>query len=183
MFRMYVPCGDDSSPLETIQLKLSMCCGSPHINTFSLFLSSSSIFAAVFCGDPGIPAQGRREDRGFTYLSSVSFSCDPPLVLVGSARRYCQYDGTWSGTQPSCIGELHILLHKLSTHFDFYIKLYHIWHKPFIWLLHYLPFPATKKENVLINQMYWVTWSILTWIINWNNSEHLFCWFQNMFFS
>uniref|UniRef100_A0A4W6D789 CUB and Sushi multiple domains 2 n=1 Tax=Lates calcarifer TaxID=8187 RepID=A0A4W6D789_LATCA len=61
----------------------------------------------VFCGDPGMPAQGRREDRGFTYLSSVSFSCYPPLVLVGSTRRYCQYDGTWSGTQPSCIDPTH----------------------------------------------------------------------------
>uniref|UniRef100_A0A9J8B4T2 CUB and Sushi multiple domains 2 n=1 Tax=Cyprinus carpio carpio TaxID=630221 RepID=A0A9J8B4T2_CYPCA len=56
---------------------------------------------------PGIPAQGKREDRGFTYLSSVSFSCYPPLILVGSARRYCQYDGTWSGTQPSCIDPSH----------------------------------------------------------------------------
>ncbi|XP_052388948.1 CUB and sushi domain-containing protein 2-like [Carassius gibelio] len=61
----------------------------------------------VFCGDPGIPAQGKREDRGFTYLSSVSFSCYPPLILVGTARRYCQYDGTWSGTQPSCIDPSH----------------------------------------------------------------------------
>ncbi|AWP21874.1 putative CUB and sushi domain-containing protein 2 [Scophthalmus maximus] len=61
----------------------------------------------VFCGDPGMPAQGKREDRGFTYLSSVSFSCYPPLVLVGSTRRYCQYDGTWSGTQPSCIDPTH----------------------------------------------------------------------------
>uniref|UniRef100_A0A3Q0R2C4 Sushi domain-containing protein n=1 Tax=Amphilophus citrinellus TaxID=61819 RepID=A0A3Q0R2C4_AMPCI len=63
------------------------------------------IYTAVFCGDPGMPAQGRREDSGFTYLSSVSFFCDPSLILVGSARRYCQYDGTWSGTQPSCIGK------------------------------------------------------------------------------
>ncbi|KAG5842352.1 hypothetical protein ANANG_G00176720 [Anguilla anguilla] len=61
----------------------------------------------VFCGDPGIPSDGRREDRGFTYLSSVAFSCFPPLVLVGSARRYCQSDGTWSGTQPSCIDPSH----------------------------------------------------------------------------
>uniref|UniRef100_A0A669EUV2 CUB and Sushi multiple domains 2 n=1 Tax=Oreochromis niloticus TaxID=8128 RepID=A0A669EUV2_ORENI len=61
----------------------------------------------VFCGDPGMPTQGRREDSGFTYLSSVSFFCDPPLVLVGSSRRYCQYDGTWSGTQPSCIDPSH----------------------------------------------------------------------------
>lgn len=57
----------------------------------------------VFCGDPGVPPRGRREDRGFSYRSSVSFSCQPPLVLVGSPRRFCQSDGTWSGTQPSCI--------------------------------------------------------------------------------
>ncbi|XP_051775015.1 CUB and sushi domain-containing protein 1 [Erpetoichthys calabaricus] len=61
----------------------------------------------VFCGDPGIPAQGRREDHGFTYRSSVSFSCFSPLILVGSARRYCQSDGTWSGSQPSCIDPSH----------------------------------------------------------------------------
>ncbi|XP_046324842.1 CUB and sushi domain-containing protein 2 isoform X5 [Marmota monax] len=57
----------------------------------------------VFCGDPGVPPRGRREDRGFSYRSSVSYSCHPPLVLVGSPRRFCQSDGTWSGTQPSCI--------------------------------------------------------------------------------
>ncbi|XP_058853305.1 CUB and sushi domain-containing protein 2-like [Acipenser ruthenus] len=61
----------------------------------------------VFCGDPGIPNQGRREDHGFSYRSSVSFSCFSPLVLVGSARRYCQSDGIWSGTQPSCIDPSH----------------------------------------------------------------------------
>ncbi|XP_041089827.1 CUB and sushi domain-containing protein 2-like [Polyodon spathula] len=61
----------------------------------------------VFCGDPGTPAQGRREDHGFSYRSSVSFSCFSPLVLVGSARRYCQSDGIWSGTQPSCIDPSH----------------------------------------------------------------------------
>lgn len=70
-----------------------------------LIQSKCLLSTAVFCGDPGSPAQGKREDRGFTYLSSVSFSCYPPLILVGSARRYCQYDGTWSGTQPSCIGQ------------------------------------------------------------------------------
>uniref|UniRef100_F6THN8 CUB and Sushi multiple domains 2 n=1 Tax=Ornithorhynchus anatinus TaxID=9258 RepID=F6THN8_ORNAN len=57
----------------------------------------------VFCGDPGIPPQGKREDRGFSYRSSVSYSCLPPLILVGSSRRFCQSDGVWSGSQPSCI--------------------------------------------------------------------------------
>lgn len=71
----------------------------------NLDLPFSLVLPAVFCGDPGVPARGRREDRGFSYRSSVSFSCQPPLVLVGSPRRFCQSDGTWSGTQPSCIGE------------------------------------------------------------------------------
>ncbi|KAL2076608.1 hypothetical protein ACEWY4_027797 [Coilia grayii] len=60
----------------------------------------------VFCGDPGVPAQGRREDRGFTYLSPVTFSCYPPLTLVGSRVRYCQYDGQWSAPSPPASGAL-----------------------------------------------------------------------------
>uniref|UniRef100_A0A3Q3X6W8 Uncharacterized protein n=1 Tax=Mola mola TaxID=94237 RepID=A0A3Q3X6W8_MOLML len=56
-----------------------------------------------FCGDPGTPAAGFREGRSFIYQSEVSFSCAPPLILVGTATRLCESDGTWSGTQPRCI--------------------------------------------------------------------------------
>nr|XP_020453374.1 CUB and sushi domain-containing protein 3-like [Monopterus albus] len=56
-----------------------------------------------FCGDPGIPVGGFREGRSFIYQSEVSFSCAPPLILVGTATRLCESDGTWSGTQPRCI--------------------------------------------------------------------------------
>ncbi|GCC19449.1 hypothetical protein chiPu_0000001, partial [Chiloscyllium punctatum] len=60
-----------------------------------------------FCGDPGIPAQGRREGKSFIYQSEVSFSCNPPLILVGSSTRICQADGSWSGSQPRCIESSH----------------------------------------------------------------------------
>lgn len=63
-----------------------------------------SVFAAKFCGDPGTPVGGFREGRSFIYQSEVSFSCAPPLILVGTATRLCESDGTWSGTQPRCIG-------------------------------------------------------------------------------
>ncbi|XP_013926586.1 PREDICTED: CUB and sushi domain-containing protein 3-like [Thamnophis sirtalis] len=56
-----------------------------------------------FCGDPGVPAQGKREGKSFIYQSEVSFSCNLPFVLVGSSTRICQADGTWSGSSPRCI--------------------------------------------------------------------------------
>uniref|UniRef100_A0A7N5JRY2 CUB and sushi domain-containing protein 3 n=1 Tax=Ailuropoda melanoleuca TaxID=9646 RepID=A0A7N5JRY2_AILME len=56
-----------------------------------------------FCGDPGIPAQGKREGKSFIYQSEVSFSCNSPFILVGSSTRICQADGMWSGSSPHCI--------------------------------------------------------------------------------
>ncbi|KAA8591557.1 hypothetical protein FQN60_016931, partial [Etheostoma spectabile] len=56
-----------------------------------------------FCGDPGMPAKGRREGRSFIFKSEVVFSCSTPYMLVGSTTRMCQEDGTWSGSQPRCI--------------------------------------------------------------------------------
>uniref|UniRef100_A0A8C1ZS09 CUB and Sushi multiple domains 1 n=1 Tax=Cyprinus carpio TaxID=7962 RepID=A0A8C1ZS09_CYPCA len=60
----------------------------------------------VLCGDPGTPAEGFIEGRQFTYKSEVSFYCRPPFLMVGSSRRVCEADGSWSGIQPSCIGQL-----------------------------------------------------------------------------
>ncbi|POI33747.1 hypothetical protein CIB84_002501 [Bambusicola thoracicus] len=56
-----------------------------------------------FCGDPGVPAQGKREGKSFIYQSEVSFICNLPFILVGSSTRICQADGTWSGSSPRCI--------------------------------------------------------------------------------
>ncbi|XP_036084876.1 CUB and sushi domain-containing protein 1 isoform X1 [Rousettus aegyptiacus] len=62
---------------------------------------------AVFCGDPGTPAEGHLSGRSFTYRSEVTFQCRAPFLLVGSSRRTCQADGTWSGLQPTCIDPAH----------------------------------------------------------------------------
>ncbi|CAI9171546.1 unnamed protein product [Rangifer tarandus platyrhynchus] len=61
----------------------------------------------VFCGDPGTPAEGRLSGKSFTYGSEVFFQCKSPFLLVGSSRRVCQADGTWSGVQPTCIDPAH----------------------------------------------------------------------------
>ncbi|KAM4028719.1 CUB and sushi domain-containing protein 3 isoform 7-T7 [Anomaloglossus baeobatrachus] len=56
-----------------------------------------------FCGDPGIPAKGKREGKSFIFQSEVSFVCNPSFILVGSGTRVCQADGSWSGSSPRCI--------------------------------------------------------------------------------
>ncbi|XP_073531495.1 CUB and sushi domain-containing protein 1 isoform X2 [Phyllobates terribilis] len=61
----------------------------------------------VFCGDPGAPAEGRLIGRSFIYKAEVSYQCRPPFLLVGSSRRICQNDGTWSGIPPTCIDPAH----------------------------------------------------------------------------
>lgn len=66
----------------------------------------------MLCGDPGTPAEGFIEGRQFTYKSEVSFYCRPPFLMVGSSRRVCEADGSWSGIQPSCIGQPLFTLEK-----------------------------------------------------------------------
>uniref|UniRef100_A0A8B7TPY5 CUB and sushi domain-containing protein 1-like n=1 Tax=Castor canadensis TaxID=51338 RepID=A0A8B7TPY5_CASCN len=61
----------------------------------------------VFCGDPGTPAEGQLSGKSFTYKSEVFFQCKSQFILVGSSRRTCQADGTWSGIQPTCIDPAH----------------------------------------------------------------------------
>uniref|UniRef100_A0A671WNK1 CUB and Sushi multiple domains 3 n=1 Tax=Sparus aurata TaxID=8175 RepID=A0A671WNK1_SPAAU len=97
---------------ESISQLFALSTFSNHYNWMkSLPLSLSALVtemglcvcAAKFCGDPGTPVGGFREGRSFIYQSEVSFTCAPPLILVGTATRLCESDGTWSGTQPRCI--------------------------------------------------------------------------------
>lgn len=90
-----------------IQTEKRLLICSPSVADPQLFLLNRSVFmasAAKFCGDPGVPARGRREGRSFIFKSEVTFTCSAPYMLVGSATRLCQDDSTWSGSQPRCIG-------------------------------------------------------------------------------
>lgn len=75
--------------------------------------------AAKFCGDPGSPARGQREGRSFIFKSMVTFSCFAPNLLVGSSTRLCQEDGTWSGSQPRCIGTGNEPIYRFCTYMAF----------------------------------------------------------------
>ena len=62
------------------------------------------------CGDPGSPDHGRRLGDGFSQNDRVFFDCDVGYNLDGSVSRTCQDNGTWSGTQPTCAGQLNTRL-------------------------------------------------------------------------
>lgn len=62
--------------------------------------------AATSCGDPGVPPNAVISGgHSWTYGSVVQYSCLLGGLLVGSATRHCQEDGTWSGAPPYCTGE------------------------------------------------------------------------------
>lgn len=58
------------------------------------------------CGDPGIPAHGIRLGDSFAPGSLMRFSCEAGHMLRGSSERTCQANGSWSGMQPECGGNV-----------------------------------------------------------------------------
>lgn len=79
--------------------KRKVCC----VADLSLFFVS----IVVTCGLLGDPANGKVELlSGVELGDSVKYSCDLGYQLVGEAKRQCSKDGTWSGEEPVCTGEL-----------------------------------------------------------------------------
>ena len=68
--------------------------------------------SAVNCGNPGIPENGARTGDSFSYTQQVSFTCRTGYRLLGSAVRFCQADGTWSGDPAACNRESFLSVHK-----------------------------------------------------------------------
>lgn len=58
------------------------------------------------CGDPGIPVHGIRLGDSFSPGSLMRFSCEAGHALRGSSERTCQANGSWSGAQPECGGNV-----------------------------------------------------------------------------
>ncbi|CAG5890216.1 unnamed protein product [Menidia menidia] len=55
------------------------------------------------CGDPGIPAYGKREGAGFRHGDRLYFECLPAFELVGKKNITCQKNNQWSAKKPSCV--------------------------------------------------------------------------------
>lgn len=89
-------------PTNSPSLSLTKTIKIPHCLLHSPLTGTST----GVCGDPGIPAHGIRLGDSFAPGSVMRFSCDAGHVLRGSSERMCQANGSWSGSQPECGGNV-----------------------------------------------------------------------------
>uniref|UniRef100_A0A8C5U8G7 CUB and Sushi multiple domains 2 n=1 Tax=Malurus cyaneus samueli TaxID=2593467 RepID=A0A8C5U8G7_9PASS len=55
------------------------------------------------CGDPGVPAFGRREGSSFGHGDTLRFHCQPAFELKGQPSITCQKSSQWSAQKPVCV--------------------------------------------------------------------------------
>ena len=66
-------------------------------------LSSLAEIEQGSCGDPGVPAYGRREGSRFRHGDTLQFECQPAFELVGQKAITCQKNNQWSAKKPGCV--------------------------------------------------------------------------------
>ncbi|XP_064602043.1 protein lev-9-like isoform X2 [Liolophura sinensis] len=80
--------------------------GSPHrvCSASGEWSGSIPICQPVSCGPLRVPDYGTISPMGakFTYGSEVTVTCMESFRVIGSSKRRCQADGTWSGIEPVC---------------------------------------------------------------------------------
>ena len=60
----------------------------------------------VSCGEPSIPNGSVDTSAGTSFGDVARYSCDTGYTLSGLAERTCLADGQWSGSVPTCEGEI-----------------------------------------------------------------------------
>ncbi|XP_039595033.1 CUB and sushi domain-containing protein 1-like [Polypterus senegalus] len=55
------------------------------------------------CGDPGVPAYGKRTGNSFLHGDVLTFECQAAFEVVGEKSITCQQNNQWSGNKPSCV--------------------------------------------------------------------------------
>lgn len=65
--------------------------------------------SAKDCGILSVPLNGSLAGSETIFPNEVTFSCDEGFILNGSSVRRCLSNGSWSGIQTSCEGELALM--------------------------------------------------------------------------
>ncbi|XP_015588785.1 sushi, von Willebrand factor type A, EGF and pentraxin domain-containing protein 1 [Cephus cinctus] len=58
----------------------------------------------IKCGFPGYFPRGKLRGRSYMYGDKIQYMCNNGYELHGNPTRFCNADGSWSGTQPLCMG-------------------------------------------------------------------------------
>ena len=71
----------------------------------------NTIFLGVTCPSLSAPNNGEVSVTSYIPGGSATYACEGAGRLQGQSVRYCLgRDGTWSGSEPTCIGELLFIL-------------------------------------------------------------------------
>ncbi|XP_072272774.1 C4b-binding protein-like isoform X2 [Pyxicephalus adspersus] len=69
----------------------------------SIWTSNEEFCKLRSCGFPGETENGYFEARNFYFNSRVTYYCDMGYFMISKRNyRYCQADGTWSNSVPTC---------------------------------------------------------------------------------
>ena len=64
-----------------------------------------TLLVAVDCGTLADPTNGLVDtSEGTTLNKTATYSCAPGYALVGDSTQFCDDDGVWSGSPPTCEG-------------------------------------------------------------------------------
>nr|BAH22728.1 complement factor B precursor [Nematostella vectensis] len=67
------------------------------------------------CPDPGVPVSGFKKGNRYNFGAEVEFSCRPGFVLVGSAKRRCQANGKWTGSEAKCMADFEYMIKDVNS--------------------------------------------------------------------
>ena len=64
-----------------------------------------TLLVAVDCGTLADPTNGQVDtSEGTTLNNTATYSCDPGYVLDGGSTQFCDDEGQWMGSLPTCEG-------------------------------------------------------------------------------
>lgn len=75
-----------------------------NLNVTGVYIKYRIFVVGQDCGKLAPPEHGWIFGSKTTHPNSVFFNCGASYTLVGSSKRTCLINGSWSGQQPRCLG-------------------------------------------------------------------------------
>lgn len=125
------------------------------------------------CGDPGIPAYGKREGTGFRHGDRLYFDCLPAFELVGKKNITCQKNNQWSAKKPSCVCKCCYFSFILS--FILHVNLWETVASSFFFfhggMTFFFKFNLLENHSVTSSTFYHPTNKVMAWVASEENKH------------